>query len=131
MSKAASRRRAGRSFTDEFKASTVRLVLEEGRTVGAVARELDLTDSTLRLWVEQARAEQTKGKSGLMEEEREELALLRKEVRVVTEERDILKKRWPSSRSRAGEIPVHRDGDVASSRSRSPSRVVWCLRSAD
>ena len=92
MSKKSPGRRPRRRFTEEFKASAVRLVLEEGRTVGAVARELDLTESAVRLWVERARAEQTKGKTGLMKEEREELARLRKEVRVVTEERDILKK---------------------------------------
>ena len=38
------KRRARRQFTDEFKASAVRLVLEEGKTVGAVARDLDLTE---------------------------------------------------------------------------------------
>jgi len=92
MSKEARGRRPRRRFSDEFKASAVRLVQEEGKTVGAVARELDLTESALRLWVEHARAEQTKGKSGLMKEERDELARLRKEVRVVAEERDILKK---------------------------------------
>jgi transposase len=68
------------------------LVLDEGKTVGAVARELDLTASALSLWVQHARSERTKGKSGLMKEEREELARLRKENRIVTEERDILKK---------------------------------------
>jgi transposase len=92
MSKKSPGRRPRRRFTDEFKTSAVRLVLEEGKTVGAVARELDLTESALRLWVERVRAEQTKGKTGLMKEEREELVRLRKEVRVVTEERDILKK---------------------------------------
>jgi transposase len=63
-----------------------------GKTVGAVARELDLTASALGLWVRQAQAEQTQGKSGLMKEEREELARLRKDLRIVSEERDILKK---------------------------------------
>jgi transposase len=41
-------RRARRQFTDEFKAGAVRLVLDEGRTVGAVARELDLTETAFR-----------------------------------------------------------------------------------
>ena len=85
-------RRVRRQFTEEFKAGAVRLVLDEGKTVGAVARELDLTASALSVWVQQARAEQTKGKSGLMKEEREELARLRKENRILAEERDILKK---------------------------------------
>jgi transposase len=85
-------RRARRQFTEEFKAGAVRLVLDEGRSVGAVARELDLTETAFRKWVEQARAEQTKGKSGLMKEEREELVRLRKALRIAEEERDILKK---------------------------------------
>ena len=85
-------RRARRQFSEEFKAGTVRLVLEEGKSVGAVARELDLTASALSAWVAQERADRTKGKSGLMKEEREELARLRKENRILAEERDILKK---------------------------------------
>jgi transposase len=67
-------------------------VLEEGKTVGAAARDLDLTESSLRNWVEQARADRTKGKTGLTTAEREELMRLRKELRVVQEEREILKK---------------------------------------
>jgi transposase len=85
-------RRTRRRFPDELKAGAVRLVVEEGKTVGAVARELDLTPSALGLWVRHALAERTKGKSGLMKEEREELARLRKENRILAEERDILKK---------------------------------------
>jgi transposase len=91
MSPSKSGRRPRRRFSEEFKEGAVRLVLEEGKTVGAVARELDLTASALSLWVKQAEAERTKGKSGLMKEEREELARLRKEFRIVSEERDILK----------------------------------------
>jgi transposase len=85
-------RRTRRQFSEEFKAGAVRLVLEEGRSVSAVARELDLTASGLGTWVTHARAERTKGKSGLMKEERDELARLRREVRILAEERDILKK---------------------------------------
>ena len=73
-------------------AGAVRLVVDEGKAVGAVARELDLTPSSLGNWVRHARAEQTKGTSGLMKAERDELARLRKEVRILAEERDILKK---------------------------------------
>jgi transposase-like protein len=58
-------------------------VLEEGKTVGAAARDLDLTESSLRNWVEQARADRTKGKTGLTTAEREELARLRKENRIL------------------------------------------------
>jgi transposase len=50
-------RRTRRSFDDDFKAQAVRLGLDEGKSVGAVARDLDLTESALRQWVERARAD--------------------------------------------------------------------------
>ena len=81
-----------RSFTDEFKAGAVRLVLDEGKTVAQVARDLDLTASALRVWVERVRADRTNGRTGLTSAEREELARLRKECRELRLERDILKK---------------------------------------
>ena len=62
------------------------------RRSAAVARDLGLTESSLRNWVEQARADRTKGKTGLTTAEREELVRLRKELRIVQEEREILKK---------------------------------------
>jgi transposase-like protein len=86
------KRRARRQFTGEFKASAVRLVLDEGKTVGAVARDLDLTETALRAWVKRARADRTHGRTGLTTAEREELTRLRKEVRILAEEREILKK---------------------------------------
>ena len=70
----------------------MRLVLDEGRTIGGVARELDLTASSLARWVSQARADRTKGKTGLTTAEREELARLRKENRELRMDREILKK---------------------------------------
>ena len=45
----------------------VRLVLDEGKTVASAARDLGLTESSLRNWVEQARADRRKGKTGLTE----------------------------------------------------------------
>src|SRR4051794_34716389 len=86
------KRRARRQFTDEFKSGVVRLVLDEGKTVGAVAREMDLTETAVREWVNRARANRTHGRTGLTTAEREELARLRKENRILQEERDILKK---------------------------------------
>ncbi len=85
-------RRERRQFDDEFKAGAVRLVLDEGKTVGRVARDLDLTESALRVWVGRARADRTKGRTGLTSDEREELRRLRKENRQLRVERDILKK---------------------------------------
>lgn len=91
MSTMADRRakRARRSFTEEFKASVVRLALDEGKSVGAAARDLDLTESSLRNWVEQARADRGTGKPGaLTSAEREELTRLRKGNRILAEERE-------------------------------------------
>ena len=86
-------KRARRSFTEEFKAGAVRLVLDEGKSVGAAARDLDLTESSLRNWVERARADRGRGKPGVLTTgEREELGRLRKEVRELRMERDVLKK---------------------------------------
>ena len=85
-------RRPRRQFDDDFKAQAVRLVLDEGKTVGAVARDLDLTETALREWVKRARADRTHGRTGLTTSEREELARLRKETRILREEREILKK---------------------------------------
>jgi transposase len=85
-------RRPRRRFDDDYKAQAVRLVLDEGKTVGSVARDLDLTETALREWVSRARADRTGGKTGLTTIEREELARLRKENRVLREEREILKK---------------------------------------
>ena len=92
MAETSKRRRSRRQFDDEFKTQAVRLVLDEGKSVGAVARELDLTESALRNWVERARADRTHGKTGLTTAERDEFARLRKENRILREEREILKK---------------------------------------
>jgi transposase len=84
--------RVRRSFTDEYKAGAVRLVIDEGKSVGQAARELDLTESALRMWVERARADRGAGKPGVLTTaEREELGRLRKENRTLRMERDILK----------------------------------------
>src|SRR3989442_14826257 len=83
---------ARRRFSSEFKQGAVRLVLDQNKTIGAVARELDLTPSALGIWVARAQADRTKGRTGLTSEERAELAQLRKENRELRMERDILKK---------------------------------------
>lgn len=85
-------KRSRRKFTDEFKAGAVRLVLDEGKTIAVIARDLDLTASALAGWVKHARADRDGGKSGLTTDERAELTRLRKELRVAKMERDILGK---------------------------------------
>jgi transposase len=85
-------RRPRRRFDEDFKAQAVRLVLDEGKSVGAVARDLDLTETALREWVKRAQADRTNGRTGLTTADREELARLRKENRELRTEREILKK---------------------------------------
>jgi transposase len=76
-------RRPRRRFDEEIKAQAVRLVLDEGKSVGSVARDLDLTETALREWVKRARADRTHGTTGLTTAEREKLARLRKENRIL------------------------------------------------
>ncbi len=65
MEEGKKQKRARRSYTDEFKAGAVRLVLDEGKTVAQVARDLDLTESALGGWVKQSRADLSNGWRGL------------------------------------------------------------------
>jgi transposase len=93
MDQETKQKRVRRKFTAEFKAEAVKLVLDEGKTAGQVARDLDLTESALRLWVERAQADRGQGRPGVLTTaEREELSRLRKENRELRMERDILKK---------------------------------------
>ena len=86
-------RRRRRAYTKEFKGETVRLVVEGGRSIREVARDLELTESALRLWVRQAEVDAGRGKPGeLTTAEREELQRLRREVKTLRLEREILKK---------------------------------------
>jgi transposase len=86
-------KRKRRAFTDEFKARTVRLVGESGKSIGVVAQELDLTESAVRAWVRQTAIDRGQGATGsLTTAEREELVRLRREVRTLRQEREIRKK---------------------------------------
>ncbi len=93
MSGTKGKQRQRRSFTPEFKADTVRLVLEEGKSVPQVSRDLDLTETAVREWVKQAQINAGKGAPGaLTTTEKEELARLRRENRELRMERELLKK---------------------------------------
>jgi transposase-like protein len=92
MSKSQGKRRR-RVHTPEFKAETVQLVRTGGRNVGEVARELDLAESLVRGWVRQADVDAGNGPPGaLTTAEKEELSQLRREVKVLRMEREILKR---------------------------------------
>jgi transposase len=79
-------------YTPEFKAEAVRLVRSTpDKPASQIARELGVSDNALRIWVKQAKVDQGE-REGLTTEEREELRRLRKEVKVLRQEREILKK---------------------------------------
>jgi transposase len=84
-------RRPRRSFPDEYKAQVVELCRSGERSVGAVARDLDLSETAVRRWIAQAEID-AGHRAGLTSAEREELARLRRENRTLREERDILKR---------------------------------------
>jgi transposase len=68
----------------------VALVLETGKPIAQVARELGINDGTLGNWVAKARAERDGGSEVLSESERAELARLRKENTELRMQRDVL-----------------------------------------
>jgi transposase len=84
-------RRRRRSYTSAYKAEVVQLCLAGERSVAAVANDLGIAQRTVQSWVGQAEGEAVP-QDRLTPSEREELARLRKENRVLREERDILKR---------------------------------------
>jgi transposase len=91
MEQRMSQRRRRRAFTDSFKAEVVELCRKGERPIAEVARELDLTETAVRRWVHQAEIDAGQ-RPGLTSSEHEELIRLRKENKVLREERDILKR---------------------------------------
>lgn len=87
-------RRKRRKFSPEFRAEAVRLTRLGDRTIEQVALDLDLTHSALRRWVQQLdpAVEKPEAPAGVVTlAEKAELAELRREVKKLRMERDILK----------------------------------------
>lgn len=76
-------------YTDEFKKEAVALVIEQGYSLGKAASSLGISDKTLQVWVRKVR-DQNAG--GLSADERAELKQLRREVKELRTEKEILKK---------------------------------------
>ena len=78
-------------YSDEFKREAVKLLRTGDRAVPQLAKELGVSEGSLRNWSTQLDVEEGKAE-GLSSAEREELRRLRREVKVLAEEREILKK---------------------------------------
>jgi transposase len=78
-------------YPPEFRAEAIRLARTSGKPHAEIARELGMTDETLRLWLKQAALDEGKRSDGLTSDEQEELRRLRRENRIVREECEILK----------------------------------------
>jgi len=83
--------RQRRAFTAEYKAEVVTLCRSGGKGIGAIARDLGISETVVRRWMAQAEID-SGTREGLTTGERAELAQLRREIRILREERDILKR---------------------------------------
>src|SRR5690606_6733011 len=97
--------RTHRPYPPEFRAEAVRLVRESGKPMKVIAQDLGIALESLRKWVRQAEIDAGE-REGLTTQEREELQRLRREVKILREEREILKKPQPSSPRRPEVDPI-------------------------
>jgi len=83
-------KRTRKRYTDEFKAEAVKLVVEEGYSISQAARNLDINTNMLTRWKHELTGNATRRKQAA--DDKEEIQLLREEVRRLKLEREILKK---------------------------------------
>jgi transposase len=81
----------GKPFPPEFRAEAIRLYRMSGGSLAATAAEIGISVHALSRWVKQAEIDEGKAQ-GLTSEEREELRHLKRENKILKEEKEILKK---------------------------------------
>jgi len=91
-------------YAPEFRARMVELV-RSGRTAGDLGREFECSSQTIRNWVRQSERDSGRREDGLTTEEHEEVRRLRREVKQLREERDILKKAAAWFARETGSVP--------------------------
>jgi len=93
-----------RAYPAEFRQRMLELV-RAGRKPQALAKEFELSAQTIGNWVKQADLDNGRRDDGLTSEEKEEVRRLRREVRALREEREILKKAAAWFARETGSIP--------------------------
>lgn len=84
-------KRSRRVFSPEYKADAVKLWRESGETKEVIAERLGIHGTTLGNWIKQVEIDDGQ-REGLTSDERQELTELRKQLKTVTMERDLMKK---------------------------------------
>jgi transposase len=79
-------------YPPEFRVEAVRLIRSSGKPLSKISRDLGVSEQSLRVWIKQADLDEGRRDDGLTSAEQEELRTLRRKVRVLEEEREILKK---------------------------------------
>ncbi|HYX38959.1 MAG TPA: transposase [Oligoflexus sp.] len=83
-----------RKFSPEFKSEAVRLAQSPGQSISNVAKDLGISEGNLRNWIKQAAVDAGIGTSDALTTaaEKQELAALRREIKELRMEREILRK---------------------------------------
>jgi transposase len=79
-------------YSEEFKREAIELVRLTGKSSAQIAKDLGISDVSLRNWMKLAERDEGKRPDGLSSDEREELQRLRRENQTLRMEREILKK---------------------------------------
>lgn len=99
--------RSHKPYPAEYRRRIVELA-RAGRSLAELAREFEPTENCIRNWVKQADLDKGRRHDGLTTDERAELIQLRREVRVLREEKEILKKAAAWFAQETGSTPSRR-----------------------
>ena len=85
-------RRFQKRYPPEFRREAINLVRVSGRSVRAVAEELGVSYESLRIWIRQDQLDRGEREDGLTSDQQDEVRQLRRQVRELEQEREILKR---------------------------------------
>lgn len=92
-------------YPPEFRAEAIRLMRTSGKSMAQIGRELQVTTETLRQWLKQTDFDDGLRPDGLTTEETEEVRQLRRQVKRLREEREILLKAAAFFAQETGQTP--------------------------